>query len=234
MNGRDKSIVSGYVRKIQLLFSSEQAYYTISDLIQSIILLFYYGEYFAFKGKDMNLNAQMNEISYSSLCSANTAYGNINVTSDLRDITLIWKFEFLDLEMRGSGGMISIGIDSSNRNALNESLTHYGYNRMNKWFYVIQTEYFNETGKGKMLTDTNDPEQSGRPRRIVKEFNKENALQMILDVSAKELRFIYEGKSFVFKNIKFEETIVYNMAVCIHSGSATIALTDFSQIRSKN
>lgn len=87
INQYTKDVVSGYIRDIQSLLPYEQnAFYIIPQLIQSIILLFYYGEYFSASGDKIKIDDKNpNSIFYKDDTSfvAQRVYGNIDIVGGL-------------------------------------------------------------------------------------------------------------------------------------------------------
>ena len=128
INDYFKIIVSGYIRNIQQLLPYQQnTFYIIPDLIQIIILIFYYGEHFSIAGDKITIDqANPNKISYHRVRgSRSTAYGNIDITSDNAHNKYIWDFKCTNIDggKKVTRGNVLIGIDASKKGNLNDLLS---------------------------------------------------------------------------------------------------------------
>lgn len=229
-----KDTVAGYIRNIQsLLPHEENSFYIIPQLIQTIILIFYHGEYFTIAGNNIIINEKdPNKISFDHEHPTiynhivGTAYGLTDIDAN-SNTNYIWKFA-MD-KVASKWGSVFIAIESSRKCNTDSFLTrvepnegiHYG-------IYCDFNDFF-----GGLFTKTNDKE-SGID---IEDFNDDDKIMlksgdtvsMELDVKHKTLKFSLNDKEQGdgFKSIKLESDMVYNMAVSLECGSFELSLIDF-------
>ena len=221
INAHVKDLVSGYIRNIQASFPYEQnAFYLIPQLMETIILIFYYGEYFAVCGYNIKMkNATI--ISYSNPGRA-TAYGHIDIVHDTKK-KYIWKFKLLKFNpYTAVGSCIWIGIDSWANTA-----EHYGLlvsNGIDGFGVFVQCVPHKATTSN---------EENSDPKYYLYQHGLE--IRMELDTKNKTLIYYISGKKFEIwiNDIKFVSDTIYGMNVTFESGEYELSLIEFQITESK-
>ena len=119
-----KSIVYGFVHSSQKLFDKEQStYYTISDLITSLIILYYHQtEYFAKCPDDIQVN-ETKDMVQSTNTAERSIFGDIKINKHTYCNKFVWKFMVLNCSQ---GMLLFFGIDASEYKKTTGLLLSYG------------------------------------------------------------------------------------------------------------
>ena len=211
INQRAKGIVSGFIRSVQHnLPYQDNSFYIIPELIHIIILIFYYGEYFAVAGDYIDIdNSDVNVISFESENKDrfSTAYGNIDITATGKK-KYIWDFKCTKIEPNFVGtGALFIGMDNSGKQALNESTTN------SQRYYTFTSYYYDHNNGlgyacGKMMNNYDEDPGYSSPDE---EFKENDEIRMELDTNDKTLLYFRNGSKIGSwcKNINFDQDTKY-------------------------
>lgn len=226
-------VVSGYIRKVQSSLPHEDnSFYIIPDLIQSIILIFYTGEYFTKAGDDIIIDeSNPCKISYDNsnmLAHTSTAYGRIDITDDGINRKYIWNFKCLNIKPdSGDDGKLLIGIDGSQKSELNKS-----FNKSTGKYYGFECDYYNDgTQYGSITTHHWDSyrHDSDDWNSMDEEFETGDEVRMELDTKDRTLIYYKNGNKIGnwFEQIEFDKETTYNMVVSLGYGNYCLEMTDF-------
>ena len=235
VNGYTKDIVSGYLRKIQSsLPYKENPFYIVPDLIQSIILIFYYGEYFNLYGDKIQVNEDHPRlITYedvSEMWSPSRAYGNIDVFGETEKI-YIWTFKFMAVNTEWGDIHIGINDNSSKTSKLSSFIdvsdTDQGYYGLKSSHCPFPSSLI--VPLSGIACDEDSICASSMESSMDENFRTMDEIRMELDTREKTLvYYINDSKCRVwFENIKFDAGTIYNMMVCFGNGKYTLSVIDF-------
>ena len=132
--GRDKDVVFGFMRQMQLLLPNDtNPYYNIPPLVIYICLYYYrHYEIFTLCGDEMSINKTNNIVKCHRYY--NTVYGNVIIDGSSQAIH-VWKLKILENIRK----YIYVGIDSSNKQVRNEDFSDPDVNGHS--FYSVD-QYF--------------------------------------------------------------------------------------------
>eukprot|EP01084_Bolivina_argentea_P212656 361435_1 len=112
-----KDTVSGFIRRNQQLFPSDNSYYNIPSLVHFICILYYHKhEYFTCHGNSISMNDNCISI-WNPGCWPNSAYGKYVIDAKSNKIYK-WRFK------SQCDGTAIIGIDSSNKKHIDTNFTN--------------------------------------------------------------------------------------------------------------
>lgn len=234
INDYFKTIVSGYIRYIQsILPYEENAFYIIPKLIQVMILIFYYGEYFTTADDYITIDEDNpNKITYDcheDKIVISTVYGNIDVADDGKWRKYIWNFKCLELKPDpGEYGAIRIAIDNSREHksltsAKQSGKKYYGYESCHSGIGLGNYGCSTTNTKNAVLMEDSDWDSSDG------EFETGDQVTMELDTKDRTLMYYKNGNKLGtwIKNVPIDDETRYNMAVTMECGKYCIELTDF-------
>ena len=219
---RSKLIVYGFLRNMYQKTSptKHKLHNNVPELVYYICICYYYiPEYFTKHGSNLHLNTEQNLVVYSSTIhddnnyknDMNTVYGNIEISYDSNsDINeYIWIFEIISCSET-----ISIGIDSSNKEFIDDAFYDCGYGPCyaHEFFYRYMNIIDDHTSDG------------SHGHKILEVGDK---IKMILNVENKTLKYYTNNvdQKYPF-NIDFgddQNKISYFMAVSLYDGSVKLA-----------
>ena len=212
---RTLDIVNGYMKQAQLLLPcKDNSYYNIPELVNVICTDFYKNpEYFAKYDQDaLQLDEEKTTI-IPKVESFATCYGSINIVND-NVSKCIWQFKILS-----QNGIIAIGIDSSNKQYFDQDFHDCGNDQP---YYAIEL-YRDWT----ILSYTYNRAIPAYLDTV--DDSSKIFIKMELNLKNKTLKYYFGDIDGVvaFKNIYFDETTVYHMAV--YTERSSVKLIDFVQ-----
>ena len=147
-----KSIVHGFVHSSQKLFHKEQTtYYTISDLIISVIIVYYYqNEYFAKYTDDIIVNKTKN-ILRSTLWESRSIFGDIKIDKHTYCNKFVRKFMVLNCSEEV---MVAIGVNASEDENTIGLFDNPRYHNLNHSFYSYDS-FWGHTNRNHIKMDIN-------------------------------------------------------------------------------
>ena len=122
-------------------------------------------------------------------------------------------------------GAILIGIDSSNRLYINNSICTNIDNTSG--FYALKSQY--ELYQSFTSIVSNESRMGSDPYHWTKLFQNDDEITMKLNVVNRTLQWDINGKytGLRCEDIRFDQHTVYQMAISIYGGAATISIIDF-------
>ena len=216
---KEKLVVYGYLRQYQSLLPSNNSYYNIPELVYLTCIAFYRQiEYFTKHGKYIKLNNECNKASIELDGKTDTVYGNIDINGDDNCIYL-WLFKVL------TNRLYYFGIDSSNKNQINDS---FAIKSKNKYEYYAAG--FNESTvyiySHKFVTGYKFLFNGG--------IKPNDEIKMELNTKTKCLKFYMNKEKeskIIINDINLDDDKTYNMAIEMAS-NRSVKLIDFQQIHS--
>ena len=215
--GRDKDVVFGFMRQMQLLLPNDtNSYYNIPPLVIYICLYYYrQHEIFTLYGNKMSVNETNNIVKCDG--NYNTVYGNV-IIDGLSQAIHVWKVKILELKY----GCIYVGIDSSNKAVINEDFSDPEMNE-NSFYSVDQFGSSNTSWYDECTVET-----------IVSLYNEgeiENGdcMTMKVNPSKKTIKYFKNEMNTeftLFKDIDMSEGVKYHFAVAF-AGTGSVQLIDY-------
>ena len=210
---KTKFIVSGYIRKCQLLLQSKNnAYYNIPLLVEHICISYYWiAEYFSKYGKGI-------AIKMDDSCS--TLYGNIQI--DHYPMIYKWTFKIIQ-----NIDQMDIGIadwDGADGDHIDDRFTEscQSYNDPRR-FYAMDERGLKISFHDRMYTRYSN---HGR-------IDNGDLITMTLDINLSSSTLSYsingEDQGIAFRDIEFKNK-TYKMAIFMECKQDQIQLVDFKQI----
>ena len=239
---KTKDIVNGFITDLQSLLPNDQSiYYNIPSLVFIIITLYYYNpEYFTIHGDYMKLNDAKNIVEKRSAgrsirlygdSFANSVYGNILINKSSTG-KHIWTFNIIKPNV---GGIMVIGIDSSNKkfpnddsigSEANNKTAYYGYQSKPVWI-----DWDDDVIKSIRVFNSNVDENK-YPKYYGDIYSHDsNEVKMELNMNTKTLKYYVNGKDqgIAFKNICFKNDEQYSMCITLY-WEMTVKLSDYQHI----
>ena len=175
-----KYIVTGFIRKVQLSFTSNTIYHTIPEVVANLCLLYYYNkvklDYDPFR---MYYNEKENTIVNHNETS--TAYGNNVIPNDDQSIHE-WKFEILKYKL---SDYLAFGlIEATDKIYYNGGFYNYGSTLIKRYAYKTSGLIRNhgrffklapESETGDIITMTFD----GKNKSLSFQVNKDQRLRSV-------------------------------------------------------
>ena len=215
--GRDKNVVFGFMRQMQLLLPTDtNPYYIIPPLVIYICLYYYrHYEIFTLFGDKMSINEANNIVKCHG--NYNTVYGKV-IIDGLSQAIHVWKVKILELKY----GCIYVGIDSSNKAVINEDFSDPDENENS--FYSVD-----QYGSSNLKWMDECTVKTIRNLNYEGEIKKDDCMTMKVNPSKKTIKYFKNEMKTEFKlfeDIDMSEGVKYHFAVAF-AGKGSVQLIDY-------